>query len=81
MRPIVALCESTACDEMKDFLTSGSPDRELKKEESDKAVKLPLPLLAKLDLRDNAIDAHGVCGEGDMTFEPVICMRAVKRSV
>lgn len=38
-----------------------------------------LPPLVRLDLRDNAIDPHGVCNEGEQTFEPVLCMRAIKR--
>ena len=42
---------------------------------------LSLPPLARLDLRDNAIDPHGVSVEGEQTFEPVICMRAMKRYV
>ena len=38
------------------------------------------PSLARLDIRDNAIDYFGICKEERVkTFEPIICMRAVKR--
>ena len=38
-----------------------------------------LPTLSRLDLRDNCIDPHGSLGDEVQTFEPVICMRTVKR--
>ncbi len=39
-----------------------------------------IPSLARLDLRDNAIDYFGICKEERVkTFEPIIAMRAVKR--
>ena len=48
------------------------------------SARVPLPPLAKLDLKNNSIDAHGISvdepiGRAGQTFEPVICTRAIKR--
>lgn len=50
-------------------------------EAKEQSKPLPLPPLARLDLRDNCIDSHSIStsNEGELTFEPVIAMRAVKR--
>lgn len=52
-------------------------------EEGQGSTTLPellMPTLARLDIRDNSIDSHGICVEEQvLTFEPIICMRAVKR--
>lgn len=61
-------------------MSSASQDVELSIKEVESSPRVSsLPPLARLDLRDNAIDPHGVCCEGEPRYEPVICMRAVKR--
>ena len=66
-------------------------DRETQREGRDilrslEPPKLPVvlaaPALSKLDISDNSIDCCGVCMEKKVsTFEPIACMRVVKRSV
>jgi len=50
-------------------------------EEMGAAKMGPLtPVLARLDIRDNAIDYFGICKEEKVKiFEPILCMRAMKR--
>ena len=85
MRPLVSLCESGDHNSIKldSFLKVEGPKKQEEPKEVPDSKEMLLPVLSKLDLRDNSIDSLGICNEntGDnlQTFEPVICMRAVKR--
>lgn len=87
---MVSICESSSFNAIKLDTDTHKKDDDLTSKatalafeasggEPSSSSKPTLPPLSRLDLRDNSIDPHGACGDEVQTFEPVICMRTVKR--